>query len=65
VIVGDLNTILTTTNGGVKWDQIMKLWLWNYYNKVLSVYIVGNSGVFFRMKIYQYGAHIREEYQGR
>jgi hypothetical protein len=39
-----------------------------YYNKVLYyniVYIVGNSGVFLELKkIYQYGAHIREEYQG-
>jgi photosystem II stability/assembly factor-like uncharacterized protein len=51
VIVGDLNTILTTTNGGVKWDQIVIDDFESYYNKVLyynmsSIYIVGNSGFF-------------------
>jgi hypothetical protein len=36
VIVGDLNTILTTTNGGVKWDQIViDDFESYYYNKVL------------------------------
>jgi photosystem II stability/assembly factor-like uncharacterized protein len=55
VIVGDLNTILTTTNGGVKWDQIVIDFESYYYNKVLyynmsSIYIVGNSGVFLELK---------------
>jgi photosystem II stability/assembly factor-like uncharacterized protein len=50
-VIGDLNTILTTTNGGVKWDQIViDDFESYYYNKVYynmsSIYIVGNSGVF-------------------
>jgi hypothetical protein len=51
----DLNTILTTTNGGVKWDQIViDDFESYYYNKVLyynmsSIYIVGSGG-FLRIK---------------
>jgi hypothetical protein len=56
VIVGDLNTILMTTNGGVKWDKIIiDDFESYYYNKVLyynnnTIYIAGNSGVFIELK---------------
>ncbi len=56
VIVGDLNTILITSDGGYNWNKIIiDDFAAYYYNKVLyynmnSIYIVGNTGVFLELK---------------
>lgn len=56
VMVGDLNTILITSDGGYNWNKIIiDDFSAYYYNKVLyysmnSIYIVGNTGVFLEMK---------------
>ena len=55
VVVGDLNTILITNNGGNTWDKIIvDDFSAYYYNKVIFyksniIYIVGNSGVFLEL----------------
>jgi len=55
VIVGELNTILITKDGGNTWDKIIvDDFSAYYYNKVIFyasniIYIVGNSGVFLEL----------------
>jgi hypothetical protein len=55
VIVGELNTILITNDGGNTWDKIIvDDFSSYYYNKVIFyasdiIYIVGNSGVFLEL----------------
>jgi len=56
VVVGDLNTILITNDGGLNWDSIIVDDFESYYyNKVLfqsqdKIYIVGNTGVFIELE---------------
>ena len=56
VVVGDLNTILITNDGGLSWDSIIVDDFESYYyNKVLfqsqdKIYIVGNTGVFIELE---------------
>jgi hypothetical protein len=56
VVVGDLNTILITDDGGINWHSIIVDDFESYYyNKVLfhlqdRIYIVGNSGVFIELE---------------
>jgi hypothetical protein len=56
VVVGDLNTILTTNDGGLNWDSIIVDDFESYYyNKVIfqsqdKIYIVGNTGVFIELE---------------
>jgi hypothetical protein len=53
--VGELNTILITTNGGVKWDRLRVADFAPYtYNKVLfteasRMYVAGRNGVFLEL----------------
>jgi len=55
VIVGELNTILITKDGGNTWDKIIvDDFSAYYYNKAIfhessTIYIVGNSGVFLEL----------------
>jgi hypothetical protein len=56
VAVGDLNTVLLTTDGGFKWERI-KVSAFDsfYYNKVIfysanSFYIGGNAGIFIEFR---------------
>jgi hypothetical protein len=55
VIVGELNTILITKDGGNTWDKIIvDDFSAYYYNKVIFyasniIYIVGNTGVFLEL----------------
>ena len=55
VVVGDLNTILITNDGGNTWDKIIvDDFSAYYYNKVIFyksniIYIAGNSGVFLEL----------------
>ena len=61
VIVGDLNTILLTNDGGVNWFSIVVDDFESYfYNKVLyrthnNIYIVGKNGVFIELSKDAYG----------
>jgi hypothetical protein len=56
VIVGELNTILITKDGGNTWDKIIvDDFSAYYYNKAIFyasniIYIVGNSGVFLELQ---------------
>jgi hypothetical protein len=56
VVVGDLNTILITNDGGLNWHSIIVDDFESYYyNKVLfqsqdKIYIVGNTGVFIELE---------------
>lgn len=56
VVVGDLNTILITNDGGINWDSIIVDDFESYYyNKALfltqdKIYIVGNTGVFIELE---------------
>ncbi len=56
VIVGELNTILVTKDGGINWDKIIvDDFSSYYYNKAIFyssniIYIVGNSGVFLELQ---------------
>jgi hypothetical protein len=56
VVVGDLNTILITNDGGLNWDSIIVDDFESYYyNKVLfqtqdKIYIVGNTGIFIELE---------------
>ena len=56
VIVGELNTILVTKDGGTTWDKIIvDDFSAYYYNKAIFyatniIYIVGNSGVFLELQ---------------
>jgi len=56
VVVGDLNTILITNDGGIKWERhLISAFDAFYYNKVYfndinNFYIGGNNGVFIHFK---------------
>lgn len=56
VIVGDLNTILITNNGGITWETlIVDEFESYYYNKAIfykadKIFICGNSGVFLELQ---------------
>lgn len=56
VIVGDLNTILITNNGGVTWEKLIVDEFKSYnYNKVIfynfdKIFIIGNIGVFLELE---------------
>ena len=61
VVVGDLNTILLTSDGGVNWFSIVVDDFESYfYNKVLfqtqnKIFITGNNGVFIELDNGNYG----------
>jgi len=56
VVVGELNTILITNDGGLNWNSIIVDDFESYYyNKVLfltqdKIYIIGNTGVFIELE---------------
>jgi hypothetical protein len=69
VTVGDLNTVLVTTDGGFNWKRIrVSAFDAFYFNKVVfysanSFYVGGNSGVFVEFKrIYLVGGLLEREF---
>lgn len=56
VIVGELNTILITNDGGINWNKlIVDEFESYYYNKAIfykadKIFIIGNSGVFLELQ---------------
>jgi len=61
VVVGDLNTVFVTSDGGLKWEKItIDAFKSYYFNKVIfysasNFYVAGNAGVFIEFKNSIYG----------